>query len=85
MPIPAPTVDIIQQGLAGVLDNVDKEQAQIIAAGIMPTAIEMIKLLLDTLKLAKQGLPCDAQMVEAQKLVKTLYDVAIATRQKKGD
>ena len=75
MPIPAPTVDIIQQGLAGVLDNVDKEQAQIIAAGIMPTAIEMIKLLLDTLKLAKQGLPCDAQMVEAQKLVKKINNV----------
>ena len=83
MPIPALTTDKIQQGLAGILDNVDGEQANLISSALLPSAIELIKILLDTLKQGKLGLPCDTQMIGAQQVVKTLYDVAIATKQKK--
>ena len=84
MPIPALTTDKIQQGLAGILDNVDGEQAKLISAGIVPAAVEMIKILLDTLKQAKLGNPCDTQMIEAQKIVKTLYDVTVVSSKKES-
>lgn len=79
MPIPALTTDKIQQGLAGILDNVDGEQANLISSALLPAAIELIKVLLDTLKQAKLGNPCDTQMIEAQKIVKTLYDVTVVS------
>ena len=84
MPIPALNPDMIQRGLAGILDGVDDEQAQLISAGIVPAAVEVIKILLDTLKQAKKGLPCDTQMLEAQKIVKTLYDVTGAATPKES-